>query len=213
MYCFTGKKHSVSKGSYYSISLDQEEAKRSKASASDSSFIGKVRSDRKSMEYTLYDSGAAPGSKEKGELRRELLHCHFINSLRNKNPGAMHVGVPAVGADGTAHVVRPADENGGLESCMKGGALSEMHVFKNREPKWNEEQKMYQLDFRGRANLASCKNIQLTVVDSDQSEAQLLMGKVDDNKFNVDFQYPFSALQAFAFALIIFDNSSSSLNI
>ena len=42
-----------------------------------------------------------------------------------------------------------------------------------------------QLDFRGRATHASCKNIQLTKRDGDQSDAQLLMGKVDDNKFNV----------------------------
>ena len=28
-----------------------------------------VRSDRKSMEYTLYDSGVAPGGKDKGEVR------------------------------------------------------------------------------------------------------------------------------------------------
>ena len=39
----------------------------------------------------------------------------------------------------------------------------------------------------------------------------MLMGKVDENKFNVDFNYPFSALQAFAFSLVIFDNSSSSM--
>ena len=46
-----------------------------------------------------------------------------------------------------------------------------------------------------------------------QSQAELLMGKVEENKFNIDFQYPFSALQAFAFALIIFDNSSSSMTL
>ncbi|KAL3921504.1 MAG: hypothetical protein SGPRY_004882, partial [Prymnesium sp.] len=36
MYCFTGKKHPVAKGCYYSITLDQDESKRSKGS-----FIGK----------------------------------------------------------------------------------------------------------------------------------------------------------------------------
>ena len=41
MYCFTAKKHSVAKGCYYSISLDQDEAKRSKTGESES-FIGKV---------------------------------------------------------------------------------------------------------------------------------------------------------------------------
>ena len=41
MYCFTAKKHPVAKGCYYSISLDQDETKRSKAGDSES-FIGKV---------------------------------------------------------------------------------------------------------------------------------------------------------------------------
>ena len=142
------------------------------------------------------------------------MHVHFINSLRNRNPGAMHVAVPSVEKDGTAAKFQPAVEGkDGLQERMMTERLTGIQVYKNREPKWNAESQMYQLDFRGRATHASCKNIQLTIRDSDQSKAELLMGKVDDNKFNVDFQYPFSALQAFAFALVIFDNSSSSMTL
>jgi len=119
-----------------------------------------------------------------------------------------------VDGHGTAARIQPVTEGkNGLEDRLRANMQSEIEVFKNREPKWNAESQMYQLDFRGRATHASCKNIQLTKRDGDQSDAQLLMGKVDDNKFNVDFQYPFSALQAFAFALVIFDNSSSSMTL
>ena len=78
----------------------------------DGSSIGKLRSDRKSMEYSLYDTGTAPGGKEatSGPLRRELMHVHFINSLRNRNPGAMHVGVPTVDAAGAAKMIQPVSE-------------------------------------------------------------------------------------------------------
>ena len=94
MYCFTGKKTSSSRGACTTIALDQDDGKKAKSDAA----IGKVRSDKKAMEYTLFDNGAAPGSKEAktDPLRRELMHTHFINSLRNRNPGAMHVGVPTV---------------------------------------------------------------------------------------------------------------------
>ena len=172
MYCFTGKKVSSTRGSLYNIALDQDDGKKAKTDAA----IGKVRSDRKAMEYTLFDAGAAPGSKEakEGPLRRELMHTHFINSLRNRNPGAMHVGVPSVDKEGTAELFRPTVEGkDGLEDRLKVDRPSGMEVFKNREPKWNAESQMYQLDFRGRATHASCKNIQLTKKDGDQSDAQV----------------------------------------
>lgn len=209
MYCFTGKKQSVAKGCYYSISLDQEESKRSKKDTTDS-FIGKVRSDRKSMEYTLYDDGAPPETKEKGTLRRELLYVNFINSLRNRNPGAMEVIVPRVDAEGKAVLVRPAQEkHDGLAERNKNPAkVGDLVSLKNREPKWNPASNMYQLDFQGRATMASCKNIQLHAKDGPDNDICFLMGKVDDNKFNIDFKHPMSCLQAFAFALIVFDNSS-----
>ena len=172
MYCFTGKKSSGTRSAYYSIALDQDEGKKAKADAA----IGKVRTDRKAMEYTLVDAGAAPGTKEAKEsspLRRELMHVHFINSLRNRNPGAMHVGVPTVDQTGNAKLFRPSSEvnKDGLEESLKRGSSAGMEVFKNREPKWNAESQMYQLDFRGRATHASCKNIQVYPSSKSDSRA------------------------------------------
>jgi len=210
MYCFTGKKQPVAKGCYYSIALDQDESKRS-VKGNNESFIGKVRSDRKSVEYTLYDDGVNPDSKEKGPLRRELLHVNFVNSLRNRNPGAMEVILPSVDAQGNCVAVQPDASNpDGLADKLAKNQTANCSVFKNREPKWNKESNMYQLDFQGRATLASCKNIQLSPKVGAENDVRFLMGKVHDNTFNIDFSTPFSALQAFAFALIVFDNSSSS---
>ncbi|EOD12603.1 hypothetical protein EMIHUDRAFT_213307 [Emiliania huxleyi CCMP1516] len=165
MYCFTAKKWSVSKGCYYSIALDQDDAKRAKASSSmPESYVGKVRSDRKAQEYTLYDDGASFDGKEKGgksELRCELLHVNFSNSLRNRNPGAMTVVVPEVDSEGGMVPARPKDAAGQLNERLKRGDLGGLMELKNREPKWNPTSNMYQLDVHGRATLASCKNIQL----------------------------------------------------
>ena len=156
MYCFTGKKTSGNKmagGSNYVISLDQDETKKSKSA---DTAIGKIKADRKSMEYTLFDAGAAPGSKEAREqpVRRELMHVHFINSLRNRNPGVMHVAVPAVAADGTANRVTPAKEGvEGLEERLKVSEANSpsslgVEVFKNREPKFNPESQVLLLHKR-----------------------------------------------------------------
>eukprot|EP00966_Prymnesium_polylepis_P265166 6126123-Prymnesium_polylepis.2 len=104
------------------------------------------------MEYTLYDDGKNPDSKEAGPLRRELLHVNFINSLRNRNPGAMEVIVPNVDNNGNCVAVQPDEANPeGLKDKLAAGKLANTMVFKNREPKWNKESNMYQLDFQGRA--------------------------------------------------------------
>ena len=122
-----------------------------------------MRSDRKSIEYTLYDDGTNPDGKERGkaQLRRELLHVNFLNSLRNRNPGAMQVVVPAVDQEGHAVAVRPGSASNGLAERLKRNQMDGLVLLKNREPKWNAASNMYQLDFQGRATLASCKNIQL----------------------------------------------------
>lgn len=66
MYCFTGKKQSVTKGCYYSISLDQDESKRSKNSGE--SFIGKVRRAPR----------AQPGERVWGGWHAEKVFCYPV---------------------------------------------------------------------------------------------------------------------------------------
>ena len=156
MYCFTGRKQKVAKGCYYSISLDSDERKRSKGQSEESQFIGKVRSDRKAVEYWLYDDGANPEKKEEhGPLRREMLFVSFVNSLRNRNPGAMEVVVPGVDAAGDAVPIRPSAGKDGIQELLKKNDLTSIVPLKNREPKWNPQSNMYQLDFQGRATMAS----------------------------------------------------------
>lgn len=87
---------------------------------------------------------------------------------------------------------------------------------------WNENSQVYQLDFGGRVTQESAKNFQIEFRGkqvsrcrrhSDKREDVLLnpffskffqvmqFGRIDGNAYTLDFQYPFSALQAFAVAL------------
>ena len=53
--------------------------------------------------------------------------------------------------------------------------------------------------------------MQLTDVGGNGNDARLLFGKVGDDQFNIDFSTPFSALQAFAFSLAVFESSSDRI--
>lgn len=88
---------------------------------------------------------------------------------------------------------------------------------------WNENSQVYQLDFGGRVTQESAKNFQIefrgkqvsakTAAESlirinlpsfcSLSHAPKVMqfGRIDGNAYTLDFQYPFSALQAFSVAL------------
>lgn len=88
---------------------------------------------------------------------------------------------------------------------------------------WNESSQVYQLDFGGRVTQESAKNFQIefkgrqvrpcapvlpsprrltTLLESIVVRFQVMQfGRIDGNAYTLDFQYPFSALQAFAVAL------------
>ena len=84
----------------------------------------------------------------------------------------------------------------------------------NKAPMWNENSQVYQLDFGGRVTQESAKNFQIEFrgkqVNTLRNFAVMLcifgfqvmqFGRIDGNAYTLDFQYPFSALQAFAVAL------------
>nr|XP_033327664.1 tubby-related protein 4 isoform X2 [Megalopta genalis] len=70
-------------------------------------------------------------------------------------------------------------------------------VMHNKAPMWNEFSQVYQLDFGGRVTQESAKNFQIEF----KGRQVMQFGRIDGNAYTLDFQYPFSALQAFAVAL------------
>lgn len=87
---------------------------------------------------------------------------------------------------------------------------------------WNESSQVYQLDFGGRVTQESAKNFQIefkgrqvciyiySLFHKLLIEYRIIVsiflqvmqfGRIDGNAYTLDFQYPFSALQAFAVAL------------
>ncbi|PIK33284.1 putative tubby-related protein 4 isoform X4 [Apostichopus japonicus] len=74
---------------------------------------------------------------------------------------------------------------------------SRVFVMHNKAPLWNENTQVYQLDFGGRVTQESAKNFQVEL----QGKQVMQFGRIDGQAYTLDFQYPFSAVQAFAVAL------------
>ena len=70
-------------------------------------------------------------------------------------------------------------------------------LLHNKAPVWNEGSQVYQLDFGGRVTQESAKNFQI----EHQQKQVLQFGRIDSHTYTLDFQHPFSALQALAVAL------------
>lgn len=68
------------------------------------------------------------------------------------------------------------------------------------------EYKCFSLNYRGRTIRQSIKNFQIYSKDENENEDLVMQfGRTSDLCFILDFKYPFSILQAFAFALSSID--------
>ncbi|GFN90048.1 tubby-related protein 4 [Plakobranchus ocellatus] len=77
---------------------------------------------------------------------------------------------------------------------MEQASMFTMH---NKAPLWNETSQVYQLDFGGRVTQESAKNFQIEL----KGKQVMQFGRIDNHAYTLDFQYPFTAVQAFAVAL------------
>mmetsp|Transcript_25248 Transcript_25248/g.30517 ORF Transcript_25248/g.30517 Transcript_25248/m.30517 type:complete len:884 (+) Transcript_25248:485-3136(+) len=74
-------------------------------------------------------------------------------------------------------------------------------ALQNRPPWWNIELGAFVLNFGGRVSVASVKNFQLCD-RNDQDYIMLQFGRIQGrHSFTMDFQYPLTAVQAFAIAI------------
>lgn len=70
-------------------------------------------------------------------------------------------------------------------------------ILHNKPPIWNETSQVYQLDFGGRVTQESAKNFQV----EHNGKQVLQFGRIDTNAYTLDFEWPFTTVQAFSIAL------------
>ncbi|TPX30731.1 hypothetical protein SmJEL517_g05775 [Synchytrium microbalum] len=178
--------------------------------------IGKVRSNFLGTAFAIYDNGRNPmpnglagnavGPIQRQKMLREELGSVIYdpNILGFKGPRKMTVLLPGMTRNGNRIPLRPTQSKDTLLEQYKSKNEREMLVLHNKSPQWNEETQSYVLNFNGRVTLASVKNFQI-VHDNDLDYVILQFGRISENEFTMDFQYPLSAIQAFGIAITSFD--------
>jgi hypothetical protein len=212
-FVLAGKKRSGNKSSNYLITMNETELK-----VKSPGYLGKLRSNFVGTEFTIYDTGTNPSKKhaEPETHREELgLIMYHANILGGKGPRKMRVVLPALDQEGHRAMWKPAgvipkQKSQTLSAKFKQGQFEGMMDYFNKPPIWNERKsypgvQAFVLNFNGRVDKASVKNFQL-IDNVDENHIYLQFGRVGDNLFTLDFQWPFSPLQAFGVALSSLDN-------
>uniref|UniRef100_A0A673FJ91 Tubby-like protein n=1 Tax=Sinocyclocheilus rhinocerous TaxID=307959 RepID=A0A673FJ91_9TELE len=205
IFLLAGRKRKKSKTSNYLISIDPTDLSRG-----GESFIGKLRSNIMGTKFTVYDSGVNPvkttSSLEAGNLRQELAAiCYETNVLGFKGPRKMSVIIPGMNMDHERVSIRPRNDHESLLARWQNKSTESVIELHNKTPVWNDDTQSYVLNFHGRVTQASVKNFQI-IHDNDPDYIVMQFGRVAEDVFTMDYNYPVCALQAFAIALSSFDS-------
>lgn len=150
--------------------------------------VPKVGSDGMGMEWKRYiensedvDAASSPN--------RMLNHLKTLQQRIDGEEGGRLAG-PGINSEAR-------DSDDGYSPPDDFGLL----VLQNRPPWWNVELGSFVLNFGGRVSVASVKNFQLCD-RTDQDYVMLQFGRIQGrHSFTMDFQYPLTAVQAFAIAI------------
>lgn len=170
-------------------------------------YLAKLRANFVGTNFTIFDNGRnhTDSTDVTKELRKELgLVVYDTNLLGWKGPRKMTVYIPSIDPEtGLRTEFQPTAEADTLPERVKMNDLTNLLELKNKQPTWNSISQSYVLDFKSRVTQASVKNFQI-VHDRDINYIIMQFGRIEDDTFNMDFQYPMSAVQAFAIALSSF---------
>ncbi|KAM5223215.1 tubby protein homolog isoform 9-T9 [Hipposideros larvatus] len=205
VFLLAGRKRKKSKTSNYLISVDPTDLSRG-----GDSYIGKLRSNLMGTKFTVYNNGVNPqkasSTSEGGTLRQELAAvCYETNVLGFKGPRKMTVIVPGMNMVHERVCIRPRNEHETLLSRWQNKNTESIIELQNKTPVWNDDTQSYVLNFHGRVTQASVKNFQI-IHGNDPDYIVMQFGRVAEDVFTMDYNYPLCALQAFAIALSSFDS-------
>ncbi|TKS90541.1 Tubby-related protein 3 [Collichthys lucidus] len=120
-------------------------------------------------------------------------------------PRKMTVIIPGMNMNFERVPVRPQNDQESLLSRWQNHSLDNLIELHNKAPVWNDDTQSYVLNFHGRVTQASVKNFQI-VHDNDPDYIVMQFGRVAEDIFTLDYNYPMCALQAFAIGLSSFDS-------
>ncbi|KAJ3601962.1 hypothetical protein NHX12_029723 [Muraenolepis orangiensis] len=189
VFLLAGRKRKKCGTSNYLISVDATDLSRG-----GENFVGKLRSNLMGTKFTVFDNALNPerALPDLSNARQEMAGILYeTNVLGMKGPRRMTIVIPGMDKNCERVPVRPRNEYDGLLIRHQNRRMENLIELHNKTPVWNEESSSHVLNFNGRVTQASIKNFQF--------------GRIADDIFTLDFNYPMCAVQAFAIALSSFD--------
>ena len=205
IFLLAARKRKRSRSSNYLVSIDPTDLSRG-----GENFVGKVRSNFLGTSFTIFDCGVSPSTRKSpptnAKIRQELAAVHYdTNVLGFKGPRKMSVIIPAMTHQHERIPVSPRTESESLLERWRNNQMTDLLEVHNKQPVWSDDTQAYVLNFHGRVTQASVKNFQL-VHSADEDYVVMQFGRISNDAFTLDYNFPMCALQAFSIVLSSFDS-------